>query len=445
MKSLKVGFARIDITPELGVNLVGYPNIRIADGILDPLLATAVAVSDGDATAVLFSVDVIGIDQDHAQQIKEDIEKELGISRDAVYVACTHTHLGPATATIYEECCPEVAGIIYKKLVGLAKMAVDDLKPAQMFVNSAETPTDISFIRRFKMKDGSVRTNPGSHNPDILHPIGEPDKRVALVNFKRENAPEVALINFQVHPDVIHGEKFSADYPHFVRKTYEAVVENSLCMYINGAQGDTNHCNVFAPKDYPVRYELSEHMGRVIAGVAMGLRATAKKVKDVPVNAFNKTIEVEYNKAKSAQELEEARLIDKLWNEGRIAEYTDATGQVLTTIVFSAKNKLRMAELPDTKELYVSGLAIGDFAIVGFPGEPFTEIGTRSKEASKFEMTFASCCTNGYEGYYPTESAYEEGGYEAGTAKYKKEVAEKLIGAATEILDNLYDKASQSI
>ena len=442
MKTLSAGFARIDITPELGVNIVGYPNIRIADGILDPLLATAVAVSDGDTTAVIMSVDVIGIEQDTAMEIKANIEKELGVSRDAVYIACTHTHLGPATATIYEEWSEGVAGVIYKKLVGLAKMAIDDLKPAEMFVNSAETPVDISFIRRFKMKDGSTKTNPGSHNPDILHPIGEPDKRVALVNFKRENAPEIALVNFQVHPDVIHGEKYSADYPHFVRKTYETAVENSLCMYINGAQGDTNHCNVNAPEGAPILYELSEHMGRVIAGVAMGLRATAKKIKDVPVCAYNKFVEVSYNKAKSEEELEEARLIDKLWEEGRISEYTDAEGQVLTTIVFAAKNKIRMADLPDTKKLFVSGLSIGDFAIVGFPGEPFTEIGTRSKDASKFEMTFASCCTNGYEGYYPVESAYEEGGYEAGTARYTKEVAQKLIDGATEILDTLYKKAN---
>ena len=442
MKTLKAGFARIDITPQLGVNIVGYPNVRIADGILDPLLATAVAVSDGDTTAVMMSVDVIGINQDDAQQIKENIEKEVGIPTDAVYIACTHTHLGPASATTYESWDESVAGVIYKKLVGLAKMAVDDLKPAEMFVNSADTPTDISFIRRFKMKDGSTKTNPGMHNPDILHPIGEPDKRVALVTFKRENAPEIALINFQVHPDVIHGEKYSADYPHFVRSTYEKVVDNSLCMYINGAQGDTNHCNVFAPEGYPSLYPLSEHMGRVIAGVAIGLRATAKKIKSVPVCAFNKTIVVEYNKAKSAEELKEAALIDKLWEEGRIAEYTDAQGQELTTIVFSAKNKLKMAELPDTKELYISGLSVGDFAIVGFPGEPFTEIGRQSKNSSKFEMTFASCCTNGYEGYYPMASAFEEGGYEAGTAKYKKGVAEELISAATKILEDLYDKAN---
>ena len=65
MGNLKAGFARIDITPPLGTRLVGYPRIRRAEGILDPLLATAVAVSDGENTAIMMSIDLIGIDQGH--------------------------------------------------------------------------------------------------------------------------------------------------------------------------------------------------------------------------------------------------------------------------------------------------------------------------------------------------------------------------------------------
>ena len=44
---LKAGFGRIDITPPLGVSVQGYYEKRLADGILDPLYATAVAFEDG--------------------------------------------------------------------------------------------------------------------------------------------------------------------------------------------------------------------------------------------------------------------------------------------------------------------------------------------------------------------------------------------------------------
>ncbi len=438
MKELKAGFARIDVTPQIGLDFAGYPNVRIAEGILDPILATAVAVSDGDTTAVIFSLDFLGINQESAMEIKENIEKEIGVSRDAVYIACTHTHQGPGVAKNRKSWNEKVAESIFAKLVGLAKMAIDDLKPAQMYVNSADTPVDISFIRRFRMKDGSVKTNPGINNPNIDHPLGQADKRVALVNFKRENAPEIALINFQVHPDVVWGEKYSADYPHFVRKTYEAAVENSLCMYINGPQGDTNHFNVHAHEGYPERYEMAEHMGRVIAGVAMGLRATAKKIKDVPVCTYNKYVEVAYNKAETPDELEKAKETAAYWTEERIQECVKNKGYAPASTIYEANNKIKLSSFPDTSKLYISGLSIGNFAIVGFPGEPFTEIGIRSKAASKFDLTFASCCTNGYEGYFPASSAFDEGGYEVVTAIYKKGTDEILINGATEVLDTLY-------
>ena len=39
---MKAGYARIDITPPLGSPIAGYYDPRIADGILDPVYATAV-------------------------------------------------------------------------------------------------------------------------------------------------------------------------------------------------------------------------------------------------------------------------------------------------------------------------------------------------------------------------------------------------------------------
>ena len=60
---LKAGFGRIDITPPFGVSVQGYFEKRLADGILDPLLATAVAFDDGERRAVVISVDVIGFNQ----------------------------------------------------------------------------------------------------------------------------------------------------------------------------------------------------------------------------------------------------------------------------------------------------------------------------------------------------------------------------------------------
>ena len=71
------------------------------------------------------------------------------------------------------------------------------------------------------------------------------------------------------------------------------------------------------------------------------------------------------------------------------------------------------------------------------PGEPFTEVGRQIKANSPFTLTIPCCCANGYEGYYPVQSAFNEGGYEALTSRYVAGTAEKLIETSTEIIKTL--------
>ena len=51
--NLQVGYARVNVTPPLGVNLAGYYKVRFADGVLDELEVCAVAVKAGDDTVIV--------------------------------------------------------------------------------------------------------------------------------------------------------------------------------------------------------------------------------------------------------------------------------------------------------------------------------------------------------------------------------------------------------
>ena len=69
---------------------------------------------------------------------------------------------------------------------------------------------------------------------------------------------------------------------------------------------------------------------------------------------------------------------------------------------------------------------IGDLTLVGFGGEPFTEYATFSRAAAPDKFVVAMCCTNGYQGYIPSKQAFDEGGYEAGSSKFTKDVVKLL-------------------
>ena len=439
---LKAGFGRIDITPPFGVSVQGYYEQRLADGILDPLYATAVAFDDGENKAVVISVDVIGFHQMLMDRVRTMIAEAIGTVKEAVFICCTHTHLAPGITAGFTDIVNKeyVLNTFIYKLRDAAILAVQDLAPAKLSYTRGEAK-DVSFIRRFRMKDGSFRTNPGYQNPDIDCPASPSDDSSSLLIIKRENAPEIGIVNFQVHADVIGGCKLSADFPKFVRDTYETLIPNSRCMYINGAEGDSNHVDVrLAPNQCCGKaargYDRSRYMGRKIAMSVIADYELAEPLEGDKISFGQVSIWAKVNKG-TPEELEASRKAAKEYKEKGDEGITPFPGRSQKDTRVIALRIVGLADMPDEKELYLTALSIGDVVFAGFPGEPFTKVGTSVKEASKFTLTIPACCANGYEGYYPTENAFAEGGYEANSARYQRGTAEKLIEASTQLINSL--------
>ncbi len=440
MNKLSVGFARLDITPPMGVGLQGYSAKRYADGILDPLLVTAVCFDDGVKRAVVISMDLIGCSQLIMKDLRPLVAEAIHTDVEGVFISCTHTHLGPGLATPDEVLWPGnefYVSWLMQKVRDVAVFAMEDLAPATQMSYTRGKTEDVAFIRRYRMKDGSIRTNPGYLNPDIDHPIGTPDETSSLLIIKRENAPEIGIVNFQVHPDSIGGCKISADFPKFVRDTYEALIENSRCMYLNGAQGDLAGGNLMLTADKCRKgYPRARYRGRRRAMSVLDNYDYAEPLSGTEIHYGQKNIHVGFNKGRPDQ-LDEAMRIMKLFREGGPdAIGPESMGMARTEIIGEADRIVRNMTMPDEKELHVTALAVGDVVFAGFPGEPFTQMGRDVKAASKFTLTMPVCAANGYEGYYPTQDAYDEDGYEVKTARYVRGTAEKIVATSIEIINN---------
>lgn len=449
MAQLQAGFSRVDVTPPLGIAVSGYYIDRFASGILDPLEANALALDCDGVRTVLISLDNLMIDQTQMAQYRSQIAGQTGLDSSAVFLACTHTHTGPLVGQdpledtrVGESQYTEYLG---RKLCDAARMALEDLRPARMGYGVGQAPR-ISFIRRFRMKDGSIRTNPGVNNPDIVAPIGEVDERVPVLRFLRSGAPEIVVVHFGVHPDTVGGDKISADYPGFVRRTVEAALPNVRCLFFNGAQGDVNHVNVHPEggdgnglhpmfDDADRGYEHTIHMGRVIAGAVLQVYGKTLLTDPTCVRFRQITVQAPSNRP-TAEELRTAERYCTLHNAGRDAEIPFA-GMELTTAVAEALRMVRLKDGPDAFPLCLSAVRVGDAAFLGIPGEPFTGIGRAVKAGSPFALTLPCCLTNGAEGYFPMKEAYDEGGYEARSSKFRAGIAELLIEKGLDLLRSL--------
>ncbi len=432
MGKLKVGFGRTDITPPNGIFIPGYYSDRWGDGYLDRLTGNCIAVSDGEKTAVIFSLDLIGINQAVGDKMRKVVAERNNLPFEAVYYACTHTHTGAAVGHHIDEA---YNSILFRKLADAAKEAIADLTEAEVYAARGKVE-DISFIRRFRMKNGKTQTNPGVGNPEIEGPIGTPDEMLQLVRILRGDKDEIVLINFQVHPDVIGGCKYSADYPGFVRRAFEGAVPGVKCVYFNGAQGDTNHINVTAPKTRTAKgYNHSRHMGLSIAGEAMKIYTYAEKVEGEDVGFIQRDITVPSHRG-TPEQLPLAHKYVEAHEAGRHEEIP-YHGMEYTTVVAEAYRMIRLENGPDSFTLHLNAVRFGDIAFSGIPGEPFTDIGRGIKEGSPFFMTFVNCCANGSEAYYPMQSAFDEGGYEARSSKFCAGIAETLIDESVKMLKEL--------
>ena len=446
MNKLLAGFCRIENTPSLGAPLNGYNIKRLCDGFLDPLEINTLAVSDGENTAVIITYDSLGMDRKTSLPWREEISRKCGIPLSAIYITASHSHTAPGfPRPDADDIAKEYFASMGRKVVDSAILAVEDMKPARLGYGVGEAP-NIAFCRRYIMKDGSCHTNPGVNNPEIDHVVSEADERVSVLRFDREGAETILLINFACHPDVIGGNKFSADWPGFARRTTERVLDNVKCLFANGAQGDINHVNVHPTggfyngltrdfDDVDRGYEHARYMGRVVTGGVLQAYDKVKYIDVEKVSSMLKVLEIPSNKP-NPEDLPEARRIMQMYNEDRCDELP-YKGMMLTTKLADARRKVTLADAPDNFELELISIAIGDVAFVGIPGEPFNEIGVQIKRAENWDLVIPTCLTNGYQGYFPTFDAYAEGGYEAGNSKFKAGVAERIIAGGIKLLEEI--------
>lgn len=452
MNDLKAGFSRVNVTPMMGIPINGYFIDRLANGVLDELEINTLALSCGKDIVILASIDSCSIATYILDEYRALISAATGLPREAVYIHTTHSHTTPYADPKHPRLPKGTEGLVeeYKTFLGhrftdAAQAAIADLKTAKMGIGIGIAP-NVAFVRRYRMKDGSLKTNPGVNNPDILYPVGDVDERVNVLRFDRDGADSIALLNVGNHPDTVGGCRISADWPGFARRSLERAIENVKCIFFNGAQGDVNHVNVHPTKgdfndmfvdfdDVSRGYGHARHIGRVVAGAAMQVWDKVNYVDVDSIRYANRTVNVPSNMPE-AKDMPLAHLYAKLHTEGKDAEIP-YTGMMLTTVVAEALRMVRLENGPDSFPMTFSSLAIGSVAFFGVPGEPFNGIGRAVKESEGWDMVLPTCLTNGSEGYFPMKDAYDEGGYEARSSNFKSGVAELIIQIGKDMLEKL--------
>lgn len=444
---MRTGYAKICINPNYGAPISGYYEERYVKGVLDNLYVRAIAFDDGEEKAVVITVDVCTLAQEYYDAFKKAIQEATGIAEEAIFINCSHTHTGPIVGKDFaseRHSTKAYDEFLILSVRDAAVYALQDLAPSVIGYAQAQAK-NISFVRRYRMKDGTVATNPGVLNPNIDHPLGEPNETVKILKITRENAEDICVVNFGTHADSVGGEYISNDFIGYVCDILEKAIPGTKCMFLLGAQGDVNHVNVNPTRaesaisridfdSVPRSIQHAEHMGRIIAGAVLSVYSITEEIRADKISFGSKMVMLPSNQEN--ERLEEARNIHDLYAAGKANELPYKEME-LTTVVAEAERIIRLENGPEAFPFFLSAIRIGEMVFAGIGGEAFTEIGERICEDSPFRTTVLTCLTNSAGGYIPTKKAYAEGGYEARSSSLRSGGDDIVVEGMTELLKSL--------
>ena len=434
------GFARVEINPKTSVGMAGFGNteFRRSTVIEDDLTVSCTAVSDGENTALLFSVDVIGLSAQNCDHIYKQIEKNLGIAPEYVLINATHSHSGPDVASTSDDSIANYMRIFYPAFLKAAKDAIGDLDRCEMKIGSGTT-TNLNYVRRCFKEDGSFIADCVinlSSAPVVRHET-DADNEMQLLMFDRANGMDILLMNWQCHVTAAGGLKKTKLSPDFVGALRDKM-EKEAGVHFAYHQGAAANIE---PNSYiesePDHRDYKEH-GGLIAQVAL---ETMKHMEQVPVGkirAVKKTVTCDHDLDVSGYNLIEAQQITDLKNSDQFEKAKTLCIEYGYNSPYHASAVISRSRRTETAStLDISALAIGDIGFAVAPYEMFDTNGMQIKENSPYTMTFVCAYSGGRNGYIPSSIAWEAGGYEVDTCKYVKGTGEMLANEFVGLLNEL--------
>lgn len=412
-KRFLVGAGKAIITPKLGARLTGYPTNRFAVTIHDDLTATAIAVSDGTASAVLVSATVCLVPTPICQRIAKLVEEKTGIKH--LILSANHTHSGPALDSIPGWGDADNSYIEEIFLPGVVKAVCDaaaSMEEAKMGIGQIETRTGIN--RRQIREDGTVALGRNPHGPY--------DPRMRVISFVSA-ADEKKTLGTIIHFGA-HGTAAGGPYPESpVTRDWSGVMTDRIewmtdapCAFLNGAIGDVaprdfNRCKKSGERILDTIEQAMEVGGMAAVDAAEAYnRITSYFTPCVAVNTGD--IHLPYEPLPSLEEAKE--------NYERLAQMNPISA--LKTYERNRWQKVIEAadKEPETALSYRQTLVkIGPVVFVPHPFELFTMISLRLDHFSPAEYTLSISTANGYNGYFPNKEEISRGGYEVWTVRYR--------------------------
>ena len=442
MSILKVGYGRTDITPEESVPLRGYGSTsnRMSDHVLNPLAATCLAFTDEAGQSVLiFALDLAAATEYWVGRYAPAISKATGVPADHIFGSGSHTHSAPDYSNMEQASVPRYLDLLEEQLVAAAVAAMADRKEAEIFSTSAY-PVGLNFVRRYILEDGTPAGDNYGHfdqSPIKCHE-SEIDNQMQFVKFVREGKKDIVMVNFQTHPHRTgNGGKFKGVSSDIVGVMRDETEQRLGCdfIYFTGGSGNVNpRSRIDAENNYADHWE----QGKAMADVAVSVEGTYKPVPAGTVKVKTTTLTCPVNHTLDHR-VKDAEYISANYKAtGDRPTWTAEAKKLGFNSVYHAGAIIKHSKGPETMDMTLHAIRVGELAFVNVPYEMFDTNGKQIKEASPFDVTYVLTCGAGA-GYIPSALGFQNGGYSVDNCWFLPGVGELFANTLIDSLNDLHE------
>jgi neutral ceramidase len=398
--SWKAGTAREVITPRTPMWMSGYASRnKPSQGVVHDLWAKALALKDPTGKrAILITLDVCGIGRDFSMRVRDTIQERLGLEREHIVIACSHTHSGPVVGTnllaMYKldagqrELVTRYAQSLETTLVRISEAAMSSLADAKFSFGNGRC--DFAVNRR---------TNKESDVPALrgrLELKGPVDHDVPVLRVDRIDGSLIAAIfGYACHCTVLDGYEFCGDYAGFAQIELERRYPKAQAMFVAGCGADQN--------PIPRRsVELASAFGKELAASCIDVLGGPLR----PVQGFFRSkfgeIALAFAPLPSREEIERDSKSSNFFIASRARLLLETIKQ--------------HGSLEKTYPYPVQVWRLGNLTWIFLGGEVVVDYSLRIKRNLGSSNTWVSAYCNDVMAYIPSKRVLEEGGYEGGGA-----------------------------
>lgn len=466
MNKIKIGWSEIDLTPEgRRVDLVGQFYERISDSVETPITVTALALDDGNTSAIFCVCDLVSTGTALLKSVRSRLEGKVDFPVENVMVSAIHTHTSMgysnrsdgagSTLSVLQELMGDKAQ--YNKLVSsddptilrgdeaheyladkIAKAVIEawENRSEGMFAQGFGRAA-VGMCRRVCYDDGSAKMWGDVDMANFTELEGGNDSGIELLFTYDTNKKLTGVIaNVACPAQVLEHRNFiSSDYMGKVKRNLREKFGNDVNFLgliapagdqcprdmIRWVEPETplNDPNIerINPKDRAADPSMFDIKGcevvarRITTEIVYALEEVSEYTTEAPF--CHKVIKLDMplrrvTIAEKDKAIEEIEKFTKA-SDGNINFKDNARMHVYAgTIV-----RYRLQQTVNSKEIEIHVLRLGNVAFATNPYELFLNYGNQIRARSAAQQTFLVQLSCGSFGYLPTEKAEKGSHYSA--------------------------------